>query len=198
MTSASRGTFSRISVSSVSRLAIISGSVAFLAPEIGMRAVQPLSADNPNSIHVALPAAIPALNARPSIWTAGRPLQMAICCKVTTLAARIRRKSGFGFPFRSFSALPAGPGVAAAPRWRSCALRRRRFSRNAAARRSLRPPFLPIFFRRFAGFGHGGIIRAPSRTQAGFACTGGGRMAVSAAFAPGLASVRGFAAVAQW
>src|ERR1044071_2032312 len=35
-TSASRGTFSRISVSCVSRLAIISGSVAFLAPEIGM------------------------------------------------------------------------------------------------------------------------------------------------------------------
>jgi len=30
------GTFSRINVSSVSRLAIISGSVAFLAPEIGI------------------------------------------------------------------------------------------------------------------------------------------------------------------
>src|SRR5262249_39264989 len=39
-TSASRGTFSRMSVSSVSRLAIISGSVAFLAPEIG---IEPLS-----------------------------------------------------------------------------------------------------------------------------------------------------------
>ena len=36
MTSASRGTLSRISVSSVSRLAIINGSVAFLAPEIGI------------------------------------------------------------------------------------------------------------------------------------------------------------------
>src|SRR5262245_39315976 len=36
MTSASRGTFSRISVSSVSRLAIINGSVAFFAPEIGI------------------------------------------------------------------------------------------------------------------------------------------------------------------
>ncbi len=35
-TSASRGTLSRISVSSVSRLAIISGSVAFLAPDIGI------------------------------------------------------------------------------------------------------------------------------------------------------------------
>jgi hypothetical protein len=36
MTSASRGTFSRINVSSVRRLAIINGSVAFLAPEIGI------------------------------------------------------------------------------------------------------------------------------------------------------------------
>src|SRR5262249_39464319 len=35
-TSARRGTFSRTSVSSVRRLAIIKGSVAFLAPEIGM------------------------------------------------------------------------------------------------------------------------------------------------------------------
>src|SRR4051794_16431012 len=35
-TSASRGTLSRISVSSVSRAAIIRGSAAFLAPEIGM------------------------------------------------------------------------------------------------------------------------------------------------------------------
>ena len=36
MTSARRGTFSRINVSSVSRLAIMSGNVAFLAPEIGI------------------------------------------------------------------------------------------------------------------------------------------------------------------
>src|SRR5476649_337692 len=36
MTSARRGTLSRISVSSVSKLAIINGNVAFLAPEIGM------------------------------------------------------------------------------------------------------------------------------------------------------------------
>ncbi len=35
-TSASRGTLSRIKVCSVSRLAIISGSVAFFAPEIGI------------------------------------------------------------------------------------------------------------------------------------------------------------------
>src|SRR5690349_4690134 len=35
-TSASRGTFSRTNVCSVSRLAIISGSVAFFAPEIGI------------------------------------------------------------------------------------------------------------------------------------------------------------------
>jgi hypothetical protein len=35
-TSASRGTLSRISVSSVSRPAIINGSAAFLAPEIGI------------------------------------------------------------------------------------------------------------------------------------------------------------------
>ena len=35
-TSASRGTLSSVSVSSVSRLAIISGKVAFLAPEIGI------------------------------------------------------------------------------------------------------------------------------------------------------------------
>ena len=35
-TSASRGTFSSVSVSSVRRLAIISGSAAFLAPEIGI------------------------------------------------------------------------------------------------------------------------------------------------------------------
>ena len=53
MTSASRGTFSRISVSSVSRLAIISGSVAFLAPEIGIVPFSALAADDAYSIHVA-------------------------------------------------------------------------------------------------------------------------------------------------
>ena len=38
-TSASRGTFSSVSVSGVSRDAIISGSAAFLAPDTGMTPV---------------------------------------------------------------------------------------------------------------------------------------------------------------
>ena len=50
-TSARCGTFSSVSVSSVSSEAIISGSAAFLAPEIGMRAVELVAADNSDAIH---------------------------------------------------------------------------------------------------------------------------------------------------
>ena len=58
-TSARRGTLSRVSVSSVSRLAIISGSAAFLAPEIGDGAVEPLAADDADAVHAVAPAITP-------------------------------------------------------------------------------------------------------------------------------------------
>ena len=44
-----------MSVWSVSRLAIISGSVAFLAPEIGIVPLSVLAADDANAIHAPLP-----------------------------------------------------------------------------------------------------------------------------------------------
>ena len=43
-----------VSRSAVSRLAIINGSAAFLAPEMGIVPVKPLSADDPDAIHVAV------------------------------------------------------------------------------------------------------------------------------------------------
>ena len=50
-TSASRGVLSRVSVSSVRRLAIISGRAAFLAPEIGIVPLSFAPADDADSVH---------------------------------------------------------------------------------------------------------------------------------------------------
>ena len=51
LTSARRGRFSSVSVWSVSSEAIINGSAAFLAPEIGIEPVELGAAANYNAIH---------------------------------------------------------------------------------------------------------------------------------------------------
>lgn len=113
---------------------------------------------------------------------------MAIRCRVTILDRLNTAKVRLWFQNQDSSASWPALAAGTASRPRTCALRRRKFSRSAAARRSLRVlglPFLPVF---------GGVslllvmpalsVRRPP-AQAGFACTDGGRMAVSAAFAPG-------------
>ncbi len=108
MTSASRGTFSRISGSSVSRLAIISGSVAFFAPEIGM---VPFSRAPP-TMRIRSIFAPPLRPCRPAacsggLWTPGGPAAKPIIVAqlASSFAARMRRKSGPG------PSLALGPGL---------------------------------------------------------------------------------------
>src|SRR3954451_11048576 len=73
-TSASRGTLSRISVSSVNKPAIIKGSAAFFAPEIGM---VPLSLAPPTMRirSMPIPFAKPKYRARGPLWQKPRPLR---------------------------------------------------------------------------------------------------------------------------
>src|SRR5216683_1762225 len=71
LTSARRGTLSRMSVWSVSRLAIISGSVAFFAPEIG---IAPLSG-RPPTMRMRSILVCPRLVARPPIQVRAGPIQ---------------------------------------------------------------------------------------------------------------------------
>ena len=127
MTSASRGTFSRISVSSVSRLAIISGSVAFLAPEIGMVPLSALAADDAYPIH-ARPARLRAIACR-SMNARCYMQQSRYIAPSPPECGESRTRSDL---------VPALLGAGALRR-RSCALRRRRFSRSAAASRAARP-----------------------------------------------------------
>ena len=79
LTSARRGRFSSVSVWSVSRQAIISGSAAFLAPEIGIVAVELGAAANLNAIHSPDPSdpnanrvISPPLSPRRSVATTAR------------------------------------------------------------------------------------------------------------------------------
>src|SRR5580704_520762 len=114
-TSARRGTLSRIKVSSVRRLAIISGRVAFLAPEIGM---------------VPWSGRPPTIRMR-SMFQPPRPVP-GPPDPSPTFPPGLRRKSG---------AVPISASAAAtssALRPRACSLRRLRFSRSAADNRALR------------------------------------------------------------
>ena len=54
-TSARRGTLSSVSVSSVRRLAIISGRAAFLAPEMGIVPFSAIAADDADAVHGVAP-----------------------------------------------------------------------------------------------------------------------------------------------
>ncbi len=126
-TSARRGTFSRVSVSSVSRLAIISGRAAFLAPEIGNGAVQPRAADDTNPVHeIALRRDAPAKRyGEPAGWA-----DLARFCGQLKArrACRAARPTGRSSSPTPSSVSPFREGAAAA-------LRRRRLARRASARR---------------------------------------------------------------
>src|SRR5215813_10176480 len=100
MTSASRGTFSRTRVSSVSRLAIINGSVAFLAPEIG---IEPLSLRPPlMRIRSIAPSLCPWLGSLPGWETLAPPTRRGLTAPIRT-PKRTTRPAG------EFLYGPSGP-----------------------------------------------------------------------------------------
>ena len=131
-TSASRGTFSSVSVSSVSRLAIIRGRAAFLAPEMAIepfRRLPPtmrMRSMSPPPIRESddRAASIPAVRGSSGRM---RPTQG-------------RRPEGPDLPGKSSvsGAFPRSGSSAGRPR--EAALRRRRLARSATARRCSRVP----------------------------------------------------------
>src|SRR5580692_3690153 len=127
-TSARRGTLSRIKVSSVRRLAIISGSVAFLAPDIG---IVPWSG-RPPTIRMRSIFSAPAAFSRPTRSAAYLPAR---------IAAKVGNGSDIGIGRRHILGLAAARLLLAALEV---------FPQRRRQPRAARRPFLG-----FAGFDHG-------------------------------------------
>ena len=147
-TSASRGTLSRISVSSVSRLAIISGSVAFLAPEIGIDAVELACRRrcecDPCPCSCLPSSRCPAIVYGPAAAAGKVPTSRNVTTAALARCAcprQFRRNRGSRWTARR------RPAPRSATRPCACALRRLRLSRSAADSRRLRRSLLLVLGR---------------------------------------------------
>ena len=204
-TSARRGTLSRISVSLVSRPAIISGRAAFFAPEIG---IAPLSL-LPPTMRMRSIFVVPEIRFRRlcrMTTDLGPPGPQCKACpagkwrfyrqglKAALTAQDRRRCPGLSAGF------PSASGESAAPRSRACSFRRLRLSRSAFARRAFLPSAgdFPLWSEDFVMIGRPDKKGCVASLHPAGPC--GKDRAVSGPYfkASRQNSSAGFAAVAQW